>query len=74
MNEQIDNSTASTEDGLAYEESLGVLHANDPLAAIKTMRLQQLAVCRLKSEQEMQAMRDEIKGNAEGMDDDPVSK
>ncbi|AZG34395.1 MULTISPECIES: hypothetical protein [Shewanella] len=31
---------------------------DDPLAAIKTMRLEQLAVCRLKAVKEMQAMGD----------------
>lgn len=31
---------------------------DDPLTAIKQMRLEQLAVCRLKSDEEMQAMRE----------------
>lgn len=35
------------------------MQTEDPLAAIKNMRLEQLAVCRLKTEEGMQAMRDE---------------
>lgn len=41
----------------------GGVRTDDPLAAIKAMRLRQLAVCRLRSEQEMQAMRDELGGS-----------
>ena len=36
---------------------------DDPLAAIKSMRLEQLAVCRLKTEKEMQAMKQELVNN-----------
>ncbi|WNO59414.1 hypothetical protein [Rheinheimera sp. MMS21-TC3] len=46
-----------TDDSLAYENSQTELKAADPLATIKDMRLQQLAVCRLKTAEELQAMR-----------------
>lgn len=46
------------EDILQYEQTQARIPVEDPLSAIKAMRLDQLAVCRLKSEQEMQAMRD----------------
>jgi hypothetical protein len=36
---------------------------DDPLAAIKSMRLEQLAVCRLKTEKEMQGMKQELLSN-----------
>lgn len=49
----------SADDSLEYEKAQAEMQSDDdPLAAIKTMRLEQLAVCRLRSEQEMQAMRD----------------
>ena len=50
-----------TDDSFAYAQAQEAgLHADDPLAEIKALRLGQLAVCRLKSEEEMQAMRDEL--------------
>ena len=50
-----------TDDSLAYAQAQQTgEQADDPLAAIKALRLGQLAVCRLKAEDEMQAMRDEL--------------
>ncbi len=51
---------ALTDESLAYEQAQAGLPADDPLAAIKALRLSQLAVCRLKSEQEMQVMCDNL--------------
>ncbi|CAM3682664.1 hypothetical protein [Rheinheimera salexigens] len=42
--------------------------ADDPLAAIKAMRLAQLAVCRLKTAEEMQAMAEQST-----MDEDDIN-
>ncbi len=53
------------DDILLYEQAQTRIPVEDPLSAIKTMRLEQLAVCRLKSEQEMQAMRAELADNAD---------
>ena len=63
---------ALTDDSLAYEYAQAGVQADDPLAAIKQMRLEQLAVCRLKSEEEMQAMRDTLQSaeSEAGMDDE----
>ncbi len=53
------------DDSLAYAQAQeSAERADDPLAAIKELRLGQLAVCRLRSEEEMQAMRDKLTGNA----------
>ncbi len=47
------------DDSLAYEQSLKQFQKNtvqdDPLAAVKDMRLQQLAACRLKTATELKA-------------------
>ena len=55
-----------SDDSLAYAQvqaqEAGV-PVDDPLAAVKALRLGQLAVCRLKSEEEMQAMRDQLENN-----------
>ena len=40
-----------TDDSLAYEHAQVGVDRDDPLAAIKRMRLEQLAVCRLKAEE-----------------------
>ena len=53
------------DDILQYEQAQTRIPVEDPLSAIKTMRLEQLVVCRLKSEQEMQAMRAELADNAD---------
>ena len=53
------------DDILQYEQGQTRIPVEDPLSAIKTMRLEQLAVCRLKSEQEIQAMRAELADNAD---------
>ncbi|HAB91908.1 MAG TPA: hypothetical protein GX732_10980 [Pseudomonas sp.] len=53
------------DDILPYEQAQAHIPVEDPLSAIKTMRLEQLAVCRLKSEQEIQAMRAELADNAD---------
>lgn len=52
-----------TEENIERLGEGGGLQTDDPLATIKAMRLRQLAVCRLRSEQEMQAMRDELGGS-----------
>ncbi|HZJ95604.1 MAG TPA: hypothetical protein VFD11_08645 [Thiopseudomonas sp.] len=44
------------DDSLAYEHAQKGKQGDDPLTAIKNMRLQQLAVCRSKSQEEMRAM------------------
>ncbi len=54
-----DQDAQCNDDSLAYEQAQAGMPAEDPLAAIKTMRLEQLAVCRLKTAEEMQAMRAE---------------
>ncbi|GGQ28311.1 hypothetical protein [Shewanella litoralis] len=46
----------NVDDSAAYEMSQRGSQIDDPLEAIKAMRLDQLSVCRLKTEQEMQAM------------------
>ena len=54
-----------SDDSLAYAQAQEAgVQADDPLAAIKALRLGQLAVCRLKSEEEMQAMRDQLVSSA----------
>lgn len=60
MNDDIEHQgdTQDMDDLRAYERAQNSEPAEDPLAAVKNMRLQQLAVCRLKSAEEMQAMRD----------------
>lgn len=51
-----DNDDIPTDDSIDYDISLRGHQIEDPLAAIKIMRLEQLAVCRLKASKEMQAM------------------
>ncbi|GGP49276.1 hypothetical protein GCM10009347_15430 [Shewanella algicola] len=46
----------NVDDSAAYEMSQRGSQIDDPLEAIKAMRLGQLSVCRLKTEHEMQAM------------------
>ena len=46
------------DDSLAYAQAHAGAQKDDPFAAIKNMRLEQLAQCRLKSAEEMQAMRE----------------
>lgn len=60
-----------SDDSLAYAhaQEAGV-QADDPLAAIKALRLGQLAVCRLKSEEEMQAMRDKLESKQDDSSDE----
>ncbi|MGI5307933.1 hypothetical protein [Rheinheimera sp. WS51] len=51
--------TAKQQQTLDTKKHTGVdQQAEDPLAAIKLMRLQQLAVCKLKTAAEMQAMQE----------------
>lgn len=50
------------DDSLAYEKAQqGGMQTDDPLAAIKDLRLEQLAACKLRSEKEMLAMREKLK-------------
>ena len=51
-----DNMDEIVDDSVAYDMSQRGRQSEDPLEAIKAMRLGQLAVCRLKTEQEMQAI------------------
>jgi hypothetical protein len=60
MTDTKQNKSKHLDDSLAYAKNQTGLAAEDPLAAIKTMRLQQLAVCRLKTAAEMQAMADQL--------------
>ncbi len=64
MNDEVDPELEQAgelaDDSLAYAKAQGTQPVVDPLAAIKALRLEQLAVCRLKSEDEMQAMRDAL--------------
>lgn len=53
-------SSELADDSLAYAQAQAGGAAEDPLATVKQMRLEQLAVCRLKSKEEMQAMRDAL--------------
>lgn len=71
-NSEDERDKALTDDSLAYEHAQVGMPTDDPLAAIKQMRLEQLAVCRLKTEEEMQAMRDTLQSaeSEAGMDDE----
>ena len=56
MSDEIERESADEfiDDSLEYEKAQAEMQSDDdPLAAIKAMRLEQLAVCRLKSEQEI---------------------
>ncbi len=48
------------DDILQYEQGQTRIPVEDPLSAIKTMRLEQLVVCRLKSEQKRRKVRDDV--------------
>lgn len=48
------------DDILQYEQGQARNTVEDPLSAIKTMRLEQLAVCRLKSEQKRREIRNDL--------------
>ena len=52
----LETNNEQADDSLAYAESQTELKNTDPLATIKDMRLQQLAVCRLKTAEEIQVM------------------
>lgn len=52
----LETNNEQADDSLAYAESQTELKDTDPLASIKDMRLQQLAACRLKTAEEIQAM------------------
>lgn len=55
-----------SDDSAAYEQAQhSGGQAENPLAAIKALRLEQLAVCRFKTAQEMQAMRDGVGSDCE---------
>ncbi len=60
------------DDSLAYAQAHAGTQKDDPLAAIKSMRLEQLAQCRLKSAEEMRAMRETQESNANQEDADDV--
>ena len=49
------------DDSVAYADAQQDKRVDDPLAAIKTMRLEQLAVCRLKTLKEIEEMEGESK-------------
>ena len=48
------------DDILQYEQGQARNTVEDPLSAIKTMRLEQLVVCRLKSGQKRHKVRDDL--------------
>ena len=48
------------DDILQYEQAQAHIPVEDPLSAIKTMRLEQLVVCRLKSGQKRHKVRDDL--------------
>lgn len=60
------------DDSLAYAQAQTGVQAEDPLVAIKNMRLEQLAQCRLKSAEEMQTMREKLRNKAKHEDADKV--
>ncbi|MDY7219963.1 hypothetical protein TOI97_10360 [Denitrificimonas sp. JX-1] len=47
------------DDSRIYEQTHMNQQIDDPLVAIRQMRLEQLAVCHIKSHDEMQAMREQ---------------
>lgn len=51
--------TTKNDDSAIYALSQQSKPLDDPLEAIKSMRLEQLAVCKLKAEKEMQTMKAE---------------
>lgn len=51
--------TTKNDDSAKYALSQQSKPLDDPLEAIKSMRLEQLAVCKLKAEKEMQTMKAE---------------
>ncbi len=61
-----------SDDSLAYTRSLENAEAesqyatNDPLADVKNMRLQQLAACRIKTANQLQAKMDKTKADQSG--------
>lgn len=60
-----------TDDSFAYAQAqTAIAPVDDPLAEIKALRLGQLAVCRLKSEEEMQAMREKLQGQQDATADE----
>ena len=68
---KLEQTEALTDDSLAYAQAQEAAEqADDPLAAIKELRLGQLAVCRLKSEEEMQAMREKLQGQQDDTADE----
>lgn len=71
MTDDIDCEVAKvlSDDSRAYAQAQAGFPVDDPLAAIKALRLEQLAVCRLKSEKEMQTMRDELENDKDDMSD-----
>lgn len=68
---KLEQTEALTDDSLAYAQAQEAAEqADDPLAAIKELRLGQLAVCRLKSEEEMQAMRNKWESKQDDSSDE----
>ncbi|WP_350432219.1 hypothetical protein ABIS04_00315 [Shewanella sp. H8] len=57
------NDDIPDDDIIEYDMSQRGNQVDDPLATVKTMRLEQLAVCRLKAEKEMQIMECNAKKN-----------
>lgn len=65
MSNKVSRTDEQADDSLEYAHAQEKRTSDDPLAAIKDMRLQQLAACRVKAAEEMQAMTDESKTNKE---------
>lgn len=73
MSENNDNAPLDeqSDDSLAYLQAQAAEEAvDDPLAAIKNMRLEQLALCRLKSQEEMRAIRQSSQAAETEQDED----
>lgn len=60
-----DKHDVHTDDAAEYERSPTKHSADNPLAAIKNMRLQQLAVCRLNAAEEIQTLVDKAHASNE---------
>jgi hypothetical protein len=63
MSNEEKNTNEQTDDSLEYEKFQAKTVHDDPLAAVKELRLQQLAVCRVKAAVEIQTMTDKLQAN-----------
>ncbi|MFQ3228924.1 hypothetical protein [Reinekea sp.] len=63
MSNEDKSTNEPTDDSLEYEKFQAKSVHEDPLAAVKELRLQQLAVCRVKAAEEIQTMTDKFEAN-----------